>query len=155
MTFCLFGLGITLLLFNGGSFGIALVILLVCGNVAFFSIGIGPICVVLTSEIFPLRLRAQGFALGAVGNRVCSGIVAMSFLSVSHAISMAGTFFIFTLVSALSVVFVHKLVPETKGKSLEQIELLFQKEHDWREDEIELSDTQQLVQNKEKSNMVI
>lgn len=155
MTFCLCGLAITLLLFNGESIGVALAILLVCGNVAFFSVGIGPICVVLTSEIFPLRLRAQGFALGAVGNRVCSGIVAMSFLSVSHAISMAGTFFIFTVISAMSVVFVHKLVPETKGKSLEQIELLFQKEYDWREDEIELSDTQQLVQNQEKSTFVL
>ncbi|PWA65566.1 major facilitator, sugar transporter-like, Major facilitator superfamily domain protein [Artemisia annua] len=154
MTVCLFGIAVTLSLFKGGSIGVALVILFVCGNVAFFSVGIGPICVVLTSEIFPLRLRAQGFALGAVGNRVCSGIVAMSFLSVSHAISMAGTFFIFTMVSALSVVFVYKYCPETKGKSLEQIELLFQKEHDWQDHEVELSDTRHLVQNQEKSTFV-
>ncbi|GKC68192.1 probable polyol transporter 4, partial [Tanacetum coccineum] len=155
MTVCLFGLAITLSLSKGGSIGVALVILLVCGNVAFFSVGIGPICVVLTSEIFPLRLRAQGFALGAVGNRVCSGIVAMSFLSVSHAISMAGTFSIFTMVSALSVVFVYKYCPETKGKSLEQIELLFKKEHDWQDHDVELSDTQHLVHNKEKSTSVL
>ncbi|CAI9299535.1 unnamed protein product [Lactuca saligna] len=155
MTFCLCGLAIALSLFNGTSIGVELVILLVCGNVAFFSVGIGPICGVLTSEIFPLRLRAQAFSLGAVGNRVCSGIVAMSFLSVSHAISMWGTFFIFTMVSALSVVFVYKFVPETKGKSLEQIESLFGNEHDSLENEVELSDTQRLVPNQEKSSFII
>ncbi|KAI3745006.1 hypothetical protein L1987_58106 [Smallanthus sonchifolius] len=155
MTFCLCGLGISLSLFDKDSVGVVLVIVLVCGNVAFFSVGIGPICGVLTSEIFPLRLRAQAFALGAVGNRVCSGIVAMSFLTVSHTISMSGTFFVFTLISALSVVFVYKIVPETKGKSLEQIELLFQKERGWREDDVELSDTQKLVQDHENSTSVL
>ncbi|KVH95924.1 probable polyol transporter 4 [Cynara cardunculus var. scolymus] len=148
MTICLCGLAISLSLFKATSLGVALAILSICGNVAFFSIGIGPVCWVLTSEIFPLRLRAQASALGAVGNRVCSGVVAMSFLSVSRAISMAGTFSIFTVLSALSVAFVYKLVPETKGKSLEQIELLFQKDRNWQEEEVELSDTQYLVQQK-------
>ncbi|KAJ9549248.1 hypothetical protein OSB04_021791 [Centaurea solstitialis] len=149
MTICLCGLAISLSLFRGTSLGVALAILSICGNVAFFSIGIGPVCWVITSEIFPLRLRAQASALGAVGNRVCSGVVAMSFLSVSRAISMAGTFSIFTVLSALSVAFVYKLVPETKGKSLEQIELLFQKDRNWHEEEeVELSDTQYLVEQK-------
>ncbi|KAI7740980.1 hypothetical protein M8C21_006891 [Ambrosia artemisiifolia] len=151
MTVCLCGLAISLSVFKGTSLGIALAILSICGNVAFFSIGIGPVCWVITSEIFPLRLRAQASALGAVGNRVCSGVVAMSFLSVSRAISMAGTFFIFTVISAVSVGFVYKLVPETKGKSLEQIELLFQKDRNWNEEEVEMSDTQQLVQQKNES----
>ncbi|MFS8024324.1 putative major facilitator, sugar transporter, major facilitator superfamily [Helianthus anomalus] len=147
--------GLTLWLFNKDSVGVALVILLVCGNVAFFSVGIGPICGVLTSEIFPLKLRAQAFALGFVGNRVCSGIVAMSFLTVSRGISMSGTFFIFGIVSALTVVFVYKIVPETKGKSLEQIELLFRKEDDWQEEDVELSDTQKLVQDHENSTFTL
>lgn len=105
-------------------------------------------CWVLTSEIFPLRLRAQAAALGAVGNRVCSGIIAMSFLSVSRAITVGGTFFIFSAISALSVVFVYTLVPETKGKSLEQIELLFHKEQDRQRGEVELGDVEHLVASK-------
>lgn len=145
MTICLFGLGLSLSLPSEGTVGIGLALLAVCGNVAFFSVGIGPVCWVLTSEIFPLRLRAQAAALGAVGNRVCSGLIAMSFLSVSRAITVAGTFFIFSAISALSVVFVHTLVPETKGKSLEQIELLFQDGHDWRQGEVELGDVEHLV----------
>ncbi|PNX95234.1 putative polyol transporter 4-like protein [Trifolium pratense] len=131
-----------------GPFAIALAILFVCGNVAFFSVGLGPVCWVLTSEIFPLRVRAQASALGAVANRVCSGLVAMSFLSVSKAISFAGTFFLFSAISALAIVFVFTIVPETKGKSLEQIEMMFQNEHGTQEKETELSDVEQLVQNK-------
>lgn len=146
MTICLFSLGLSLSLLGEGQLGIGLAILSVCGNVAFFSVGMGPVCWVVTSEIFPLRLRAQAGALGAVGNRVCSGLVAMSFLSVSRAITVAGTFFIFSAISALSVVFVYTLVPETKGKSLEQIELLFQSEHQWQGGELELEDIEHLVQ---------
>ncbi|OAY69061.1 putative polyol transporter 4 [Ananas comosus] len=151
MTVCLFVLGIALTHQHGSGLlspdvGIRLAIWAVCGNVAFFSIGIGPICWVLTSEIFPSRLRAQASALGAVGNRLSSGLVAMSFLSVSRQISVAGTFFIFSAVSALSIAFVHKFVPETKGKSLEQIEMLFQSAAEMRGGEVQLGDVQHLVQ---------
>lgn len=148
MTACLFCMGVTLSLFEKGPLVIALGILFVCGNVAFFSVGLGPVCWVLTSEIFPLRVRAQASALGAVANRVCSGLVAMSFLSVSDAISFGGTFFLFSAISALAIVFVFTLVPETKGKSLEQIEMMFENEHGSQGKEMELGDVEQLVQNK-------
>ncbi|XP_019175394.1 PREDICTED: probable polyol transporter 4 [Ipomoea nil] len=146
MTFCLFGLGITLSLPKNYA-QISLAILLVCGNVAFFSVGIGPICWVLSSEIFPLRLRAQAAALGAVGSRVSSGVVAMSFLSVSHAITVGGTFLVFAAISAASIVFVHKCCPETKGKSLEQIEMMFQNDGQWLDGGVELEDAQHLMHN--------
>lgn len=146
MTLCLFTLSISLALLGNGQLGIALAVLCVCGNVAFFSVGMGPICWILTSEIFPLRIRAQASALGAVGNRVCSGFVAMSFLSLSHTITVAGTFFLFSLLSGLSIVFVYKHVPETKGKSLEQIELLFQNHNERQGIEVELGDSEHLVQ---------
>ncbi|BBH00860.1 Major facilitator superfamily protein [Prunus dulcis] len=70
MTTCLFGLSLALALPGNGKLGIGLAILTVCGNVAFFSVGIGPICWVLSSEVFPLKLRAQASALGllVVGN---------------------------------------------------------------------------------------
>ncbi|XP_052179207.1 probable polyol transporter 4 [Diospyros lotus] len=146
MTICLFSVGLTLALLKDGPLSIGLAILSVCGNVAFFSVGIGPVCWVLTSEIFPLRVRAQAAALGAVGNRVCSGLISMSFLSVTRAISVSGTFFIFSAISALSIAFVYTCVPETKGKSLEQIELMFQGEHELPGSELELGDVEHLVQ---------
>uniref|UniRef100_A0A1J3H802 Putative polyol transporter 4 n=1 Tax=Noccaea caerulescens TaxID=107243 RepID=A0A1J3H802_NOCCA len=150
MTLCLFSLSFTLTFLGQGTLGISLALLFVCGNVAFFSVGMGPVCWVLTSEIFPLRLRAQASALGAVGNRVCSGLVAMSFLSVSRAITVGGTFFVFSLVSALSVIFVYLLVPETSGKSLEQIELMFQGGLEMKGSEVELGDDAERLVRKDQ-----
>ncbi|KAL2937706.1 putative polyol transporter 4 [Bienertia sinuspersici] len=145
MTVCLFCITLSLPLMGKGEVGIGLAILLICGDVAFFSVGIGPICWVLTSEIYPLRLRAQAAAVGFAANRVCSGIVSLSFLSVSSAISVPGTFMMFAVFSALSVVFVHKIIPETKGKTLEEIECLFQEREGLKEGHVEMADTEHLV----------
>ncbi|VAH54396.1 unnamed protein product [Triticum turgidum subsp. durum] len=148
MTACLAVLAATLWLLAHGAvpktLGVAVAVLAVCGDVAFFSVGIGPVCWVTSSEIFPLRLRSQAAALGAAVNRVTSGTVAMSFLSVSRAMSVAGAFSAFAAISALSVVFVHRFVPETKGKTLEEIELLFGGEV-VSPGEVELGDSEQLV----------
>lgn len=157
MTVCLFVLGIALTLqkhavgLMSPSFGIDLAIFAVCGNVAFFSIGMGPICWVLSSEIFPIRLRAQASALGQVGGRVGSGVVSMSFLSMARAISVAGMFFVFGVISTVSVAFVYFCVPETKGKTLEQIEIMFEGGKGWKGGEVELEDTQHLIQGDKKS----
>jgi sugar porter (SP) family MFS transporter len=150
MTGCLAALSAALFLQARGSVsrgaGVGVAILTVCGDVAFFSVGIGPICWVVSSEIFPLRLRSQAAALGAVANRVTSGAVAMSFLSVCRAISVSGAFAAFAAISALSVLFVHRFVPETSGKTLEQIESLFGGGGDGDElRELELGDVEQLV----------
>ncbi|KNA22745.1 hypothetical protein SOVF_031630 [Spinacia oleracea] len=145
MTICLVGLGLSLALLGHEPIGIKLAILFVCANVAFFSVGIGPVCWVLSSEIFPLRLRAQASGLGAVGSRVSSGLISMSFLTVSHAITVAGTFFVFAVISVLSVVFVYKCVPETRGKSLEEIEVMFDEDILLQSSEMELADTASLV----------
>lgn len=149
MTACLLILSFSLTFIGHGKVGIWIAVLSVCGNVAFFSVGIGPICWVLTSEIFPLRLRAQASALGAVGSRVSSGVVAMTFLSMCEAITIGGTFFVFAVIAAFSILFVHTCVPETKGKSLEEIEMIFQNDKEWqgqRSAEIEMRDMERLVQ---------
>ncbi|XP_021717318.1 probable polyol transporter 4 [Chenopodium quinoa] len=145
ITVCLFCITLSLPFMGKGPVGIALAILFICGDVAFFSVGIGPICWVLTSEIYPLRIRAQAVAVGFAANRVCSGLVSLSFLSLSSAISVPGTFFIFSALSAISVVFVHKVIPETKGKTLEEIECLFNENDRLKEGHVELADTVRLV----------
>ncbi|KAK7246538.1 hypothetical protein RIF29_41407 [Crotalaria pallida] len=146
MTICLFCLSLSLAFLSHAKFGIILAILAVCGNVASFSVGLGPICWVLSSEIFPLRLRAQASALGAVGSRVSSGVISMSFYSVTHAITVAGTFFVFGLISCSAVAFVHYCVPETKGTTLEDIEVLFQNEGESQGSEVEMGDVERLMQ---------
>ncbi|CAI5530429.1 unnamed protein product, partial [Closterium sp. Naga37s-1] len=99
-----------------------------CFYVAFFSIGIGPINWLYTSEIFPLRLRAQATGIGTAVNRIASGVVAMTFLSLADATgSPAGPFFMFAGMGVVAFVFFFFLAPETRGKSLEQIVRMFEK----------------------------
>ncbi|GAQ79703.1 polyol transporter [Klebsormidium nitens] len=93
-----------------------------CAYMAFFSTGLGPVNWVLVSEIFPSRLRAQAMGLATVVNRTISGTVSLTFLSLAEAITAAGTFLLFALIGLASVVFFYYVVPETRGKSLEEIE---------------------------------
>jgi sugar porter (SP) family MFS transporter len=93
--------------------------------VSFFSIGLGPMTAVYTSEIFPLRVRALGYAVGVACNRVTSGVVSMTFLSLSSAITIGGSFFLYAGIVALSWVFFFTCLPETRGRTLEEMGELF------------------------------
>ncbi|KAK6941516.1 Major facilitator, sugar transporter-like [Dillenia turbinata] len=130
MAFSLAGLGLgSKFLEHSGSkptWVITLCILAVCADVSFFSIGLGPITWVYSSEIFPSRLRAQGSSLAVSLNRLVSGVVAMSFLSISEKITFGGMFFVLSGIMALGTVFFFFFLPETKGKSLEEIGTLFE-----------------------------
>nr|BAJ86116.1 predicted protein [Hordeum vulgare subsp. vulgare]BAJ97918.1 predicted protein [Hordeum vulgare subsp. vulgare] len=93
--------------------------------VASFSIGMGPIAWVYSSEIFPLRLRAQGCALGTAMNRIMSGAITMSFYSLSNKITLAGSFYLYASIAAAGWVFMFCFLPETRGEGLEDTEKLF------------------------------
>ncbi|KAB2043363.1 hypothetical protein ES319_D01G011300v1 [Gossypium barbadense] len=115
------------------TWAIALCITMVLSFVAFFAIGMGPIAGIYTSEIFPLKLRAQGISLGVAVNRVTSGIIAMTFLSLYQAITIGGAFFLFAGIAAVGWLFFNICLPETRGKTLEETERLFGKLVGWRE----------------------
>ncbi|XP_027354322.1 polyol transporter 5-like [Abrus precatorius] len=106
---------------------VGLSIATVLSYVATFSIGAGPITWVYSSEIFPLRLRAQGAAAGVVVNRVTSGVISMTFLSLSKAITIGGAFFLFAGIATTGWLFFYTLLPETRGKTLEEMEGSFGK----------------------------
>ncbi|CAN6910812.1 unnamed protein product [Brassica oleracea] len=126
------GFGLTMAQNSGGKLAWALVLSIVSAYsfVAVFSIGLGPITWVYSSEVFPLKLRAQGASLGVAVNRVMNATVSMSFLSLTKAITTGGAFFMFAGVAAVAWNFFFFLMPETKGKSLEEIEALFQRDGD-------------------------
>lgn len=132
MAVSLFGLGLGCTLLQNSNekpiWAIALCVVAVCANVSFFSIGLGPITWVYSSEIFPMRLRAQGSSLAISVNRLISGIVSMSFLSISEEITFGGMFFVLGGVMVVATIFFYNFLPETKGKSLEEIQTLFEDE---------------------------
>lgn len=104
----------------------------VLAYVATFSIGMGPIVWVYGSEIFPLRLRAQGTGIGVAVNRVMSGTVSMTFLSLSKAITIGGAFYLYMGFAIIGWVFIYTLLPETQNKTLEEIQSLFGGFFNWR-----------------------
>ncbi|KAJ6843422.1 putative polyol transporter 1 [Iris pallida] len=107
------------------TWAIAICIASILLYVAFFSIGLGPITWVYTSEIFPLRLRAQGASIGVGVNRVTSGVLTMTFISLYKAITIGGSFFLYGGVAAVAFVFFYTYLPETRGKTLEEMEEFF------------------------------
>lgn len=104
---------------------IVLCILAVCADVSFFSIGLGPITWVYSSEIFPMRLRAQGSSLAISVNRLVSGVVSMTFLTICKEITFGGMFFVLGGVMVVATIFFYLFLPETKGKTLEEMETIF------------------------------
>ncbi|XP_020099482.1 polyol transporter 5-like [Ananas comosus] len=109
---------------HGGA-AAAVAIAAVLSFVGSFSIGLGPIAWVYSSEIFPLRLRAQGASMGTGMNRVMSGVITMTFISLYNAITISGSFFLYAGVAAMGWVFFYVFLPETRGRSLEDMEVLF------------------------------
>lgn len=128
MTASLLVLGSVFAAFAGAKDDAAVAAVAVAAVVAFvctFSVGFGPLAWVYSSEILPLRLRGQGAGLGTAMNRVMSGIVTMTFISLYGAITMAGTFYLYAAVAAASFVFIYTCLPETRGRNLEDMEQLF------------------------------
>lgn len=87
-----------------------------------FSLGVGPVTWVITSEIFPIQVRSKGTAFSMALNRLTSGTVAMTFLTLTEYLTVSGAFALFTCISALQFVLTFLFLPETKGKTLEEIE---------------------------------
>jgi SP family arabinose:H+ symporter-like MFS transporter len=95
----------------------------IIGFVASFAISIGPVMWVLFSEMFPNRLR--GLAISFVGllNSAVSFGVQLVFPWELSVLGSATTFLIYGIFAAVGLVFILSIVPETKGKSLEELEL--------------------------------
>ncbi|XP_074579741.1 polyol transporter 5-like [Curcuma longa] len=96
--------------------------------VSFFSIGAGPLAWVYSSEIFPLRLRALGAAMGVAVSRVTSSVVVMTFISLYKAITLGGSFFLYAGIASVAWVFFFTFLPETRGRTLEEMQELFGEE---------------------------
>ncbi|HTZ87445.1 MAG TPA: sugar porter family MFS transporter [Solirubrobacteraceae bacterium] len=99
---------------------VALVCLIV--YIASFAIGLGPVFWLMISEIFPLAVRSPAMSVSTVGNWSANFLVSSFFLTLVGAISREGTFWLYAGFGVLALVFFLARVPETKGRSLEQIE---------------------------------
>lgn len=93
--------------------------------VAAFAIGLGPVCFVVFSEIFPAHLRAIGQSVSVASMLFFNLIVSLTFLSLAEAFGVSIVFLVYGAISILGVIFVFFVLPETNGASLEQSAALF------------------------------
>jgi len=111
--------------------------------IANFAYGAGPVSWTLISEIFPLSTRAKGTAIGATSNWANTIAVAYSVPPMIKNIGF-GTYILFACINALSIIFMYFFVPETKGKTLEEMDRVFGS-HTSREETAMLAEIQKEV----------
>jgi sugar porter (SP) family MFS transporter len=99
--------------------GIALVCLIV--YIASFAIGLGPVFWLMISEIFPLKVRSAAMSVSTVANWASNFVVSTFFLTLTGAITVQGTFWLYGGFGVLAVIFFVFRLPETKDRSLEEI----------------------------------
>lgn len=90
--------------------------------IACFAISLGPIMWLIIAEIFPLEIRGFASSLMVAASWLFNGIVALTFLTLIHALGQSGTFALYAATCFIGLLFVIYFVPETKGTTLEQIE---------------------------------
>ncbi|KAL3824370.1 hypothetical protein ACJIZ3_020399 [Penstemon smallii] len=121
-------MGIQVIAANGLLQGSAKLFLSVGGMLLFvmtFSIGAGPVPGLLLSEIFPSRIRAKAMALCMAVHWVINFLIGLLFLRLLEILGAQILYTIFGIICLSAVLFVKKNVVETKGKSLQEIELAF------------------------------
>ena len=89
--------------------------------IAFFAFSQGAVIWVFISEIFPNEVRAKGQTLGSSTHWVMASLIAFSFPYFAENLGGGTTFLFFASMMVLQLIFVWRLMPETKGRSLEQI----------------------------------
>ncbi|WAR25276.1 MYCT-like protein [Mya arenaria] len=90
-----------------------------------FAPGLGPMPWTINSEIYPLWARSTGTSLATATNWVFNLIVSLTFLSLLENIGKYGTFWLYFGICFLGLIFMCFMLPETKNKTLEQVQELF------------------------------
>jgi sugar porter (SP) family MFS transporter len=103
--------------------GVAIVSLMV--YVGAFAVSLGPIFWLLNAELYPLKIRSKAAAVGTMANWTFNFIVSLTFLLLIDALGRSGAFFFYAAICLLTFFFCRALVPETKGKALEDIQEVF------------------------------
>ncbi|MBV8462942.1 MAG: sugar porter family MFS transporter [Acidimicrobiales bacterium] len=94
--------------------------------IASFAFSLGPVVWTIINEIFPSHIRGKAVAVATAANWFSAWLVAQFFLSLVDLITEAGTFWLFAGFCIVTLVFVQRVVPETKGRSLEELQRLWQ-----------------------------
>jgi len=125
MLFGCFGIGISHLLagfaYRTGLHGTPVLVLTLCA-IACYAMTLAPLTWVLIAEIFPNRLRSLGVSAAVSALWISAFALTYSFPFINRALGSSGTFFTYGIICLAGAIFVLAFVPETKGRTLEEIE---------------------------------
>jgi MFS transporter, SP family, xylose:H+ symportor len=114
--------------YNETLFGDSGVVIFIIGFIAFFAFSQGAVIWVFLAEIFPNRVRSKGQALGSFTHWIMNAIIALLFPIALTNFGGGNVFMFFSLMMIPFFFFVWKMMPETKGKSLEELERIVVRE---------------------------
>ncbi len=117
----LLALGLAFALPSGDNVAAELSIAALVVYVVSFAFSLGPILWVLLSEIYPTRVRSQAMSVATMANWGANLVVSLTFLTLLDELGGAKTFWLYAAIAAASLIFVVLKVPETKGKTLEEL----------------------------------
>ena len=122
MAICLAGFAATLFWLPAHT---ALVLLCILGYVAFFAFGLGPGVWVCLAELFPNHIRGRAMSVATVVLWLAVSLVTATFLSLIKRFSAPGVFLGYSVVCGASFVYIAMRLPETRNKTLEEIERMW------------------------------
>ncbi len=107
--------------------GIAILVIVVMG-IAVYAMSLAPVTWVVLSEIFPNRIRGAALALATTMLWIASAILVLTFPYLNKFLNTHGTFWLYSGICMAGFIFILKRLPETKGKSLEELEKILTKD---------------------------
>lgn len=129
----LIGMGLALLVlgvsfrYSGEMAGLTAIVAMLT-YVGFFAVSLGPVAWLIISEVYPLGIRGRAMGIATFTNWVSNYFVSLTFLSLIQYLGSSGTFWLYAGVCILAFWFVAALVPETKGKTFDEIQHFWKSE---------------------------
>ncbi|HML75514.1 MAG TPA: sugar porter family MFS transporter [Anaerohalosphaeraceae bacterium] len=119
-------LGVLSVYYGNQKVSAALVAVLFCLHVACFAFSFGPVVWIVVAEIFPTKIRGRAMSVGTFMVWISCALVAQSFPYLRDHLGPAKVFLVYAILLLPSIFFIYFKVPETKGKTLEEIEKQWQ-----------------------------
>lgn len=96
----------------------------VCIFIVAFSLGFGPIPWMFMSEVFPRQISGYACSIACLVNWLCVFLVTRFFGDINNWVGKFGSFWLFSIISVFGTFFVFFVVPETKGRTLEEVQIM-------------------------------
>jgi hypothetical protein len=112
------------------------VLMVVCG----YSMSFGPLTWLLTSELFPTDIRGRALGASTIVTYLCASLVTRTFLSAQTWWGPSKVFAIYCIATSMGIVFAYLAIPDTGGKTVDQVEVALHGMWWWRFDRVALSE---------------